>query len=320
VAFFVISGFVISYVTEKRENTIHAYAFSRLSRLYSVAIPALLIGLAASFLTEGTPGVTHGILATVSNFAFVGQISTINLLPPLNTPYWSLNYEAWYYAAFAAARFVPGSWRWAAAAIVMLAAGPKIIALFPCWLLGVALHRYGPRVRMSGRMASLTLVGCLALAALVFVADVGTRLRAIMFHDPEMLAIFGASNKVGGDTILGLLFAAGLLAASKLDRIGIAMAPIAKPMKWLAARTFSIYLFHMPVFALLRNGLGLAGWSLALVEVVAILALAQITELQLPALRRWIESVWPVLSARTPVPPRTAGDERRTGTPAPIAP
>jgi hypothetical protein len=31
----------------------------------------------------------------------------------------------------------------------------------------------------------------------------------------------------------------------------------------------------MPVFALLRDGLGLAGWSLALGEVAAILALAQ---------------------------------------------
>src|ERR1700712_4370948 len=45
-AFFVLSGFVIGYVAEAREGSPHLYATSRLARLYSVALPAILATLA----------------------------------------------------------------------------------------------------------------------------------------------------------------------------------------------------------------------------------------------------------------------------------
>ena len=46
VVFFVLSGFVIAYVTDTREQTARAYAVSRFSRVYSVIIPALLLTFA----------------------------------------------------------------------------------------------------------------------------------------------------------------------------------------------------------------------------------------------------------------------------------
>lgn len=42
IVFFVLSGFVIAYVTHEKENTYAAYVSRRLSRLYSVALPAVL--------------------------------------------------------------------------------------------------------------------------------------------------------------------------------------------------------------------------------------------------------------------------------------
>jgi peptidoglycan/LPS O-acetylase OafA/YrhL len=48
IAFFVLSGFVIAYVAENRERTPQAYAVSRLARIYSVALPALI----ATFLLD----------------------------------------------------------------------------------------------------------------------------------------------------------------------------------------------------------------------------------------------------------------------------
>ena len=44
--FFVLSGFVIAYTTEVKENTPGAYIRSRLARLWSVAVPALLLTIA----------------------------------------------------------------------------------------------------------------------------------------------------------------------------------------------------------------------------------------------------------------------------------
>ena len=45
-AFFVLSGFVIGYVADTRENAPRLYAVSRLARVYSVALPAIIITLA----------------------------------------------------------------------------------------------------------------------------------------------------------------------------------------------------------------------------------------------------------------------------------
>jgi peptidoglycan/LPS O-acetylase OafA/YrhL len=39
--FFVLSGFVIGYVSDARENAASSYTASRLARLWSVAVPAL---------------------------------------------------------------------------------------------------------------------------------------------------------------------------------------------------------------------------------------------------------------------------------------
>ena len=43
IVFFVLSGYVIAYVSEVKENNVKAYWASRLSRLYSLAIPAVLL-------------------------------------------------------------------------------------------------------------------------------------------------------------------------------------------------------------------------------------------------------------------------------------
>src|SRR5579864_6899404 len=43
VVFFVLSGFVIAYITDTKEKTPADYAASRLARIYSVAVPALLL-------------------------------------------------------------------------------------------------------------------------------------------------------------------------------------------------------------------------------------------------------------------------------------
>src|SRR5438105_11577903 len=48
--FFVLSGYVISYVASEKENTLSDYATSRLARLYSVLIPAIILTFAADSL------------------------------------------------------------------------------------------------------------------------------------------------------------------------------------------------------------------------------------------------------------------------------
>ncbi len=42
IVFFVLSGFVIAYITDTKENTLPSYAASRISRIYSVAVPTVV--------------------------------------------------------------------------------------------------------------------------------------------------------------------------------------------------------------------------------------------------------------------------------------
>src|SRR3954468_17403598 len=49
IVFFVLSGYVIAHVLATRENTLTEFATSRLARLYSVAIPALLLTAATNY-------------------------------------------------------------------------------------------------------------------------------------------------------------------------------------------------------------------------------------------------------------------------------
>ena len=45
IVFFVLSGFVMAYVTDRRDRSQADYALDRLSRLWSVALPALGFGI-----------------------------------------------------------------------------------------------------------------------------------------------------------------------------------------------------------------------------------------------------------------------------------
>src|SRR5215471_3078111 len=52
IVFFVLSGFVIAYVTDTKEKLAQDYAASRLARIYSVALPALVLTILLDIFGE----------------------------------------------------------------------------------------------------------------------------------------------------------------------------------------------------------------------------------------------------------------------------
>src|SRR5438270_9524015 len=52
ILFFVLSGYVIAWVAERREPDLRAYAVNRLSRLYSVVVPAILLTVIADAIGQ----------------------------------------------------------------------------------------------------------------------------------------------------------------------------------------------------------------------------------------------------------------------------
>lgn len=120
--FFVLSGFVIAYVADTREQTAKQYFISRAARIYSVAIPALII----TFLLDAVGRSVNPPLYNPSwhyvwdgrwlqflqAITFTNQLWFNNLPPGSDFPYWSLGYEVWYYIIFGAVLFLSKRWRY----------------------------------------------------------------------------------------------------------------------------------------------------------------------------------------------------------------
>lgn len=121
------------------------YALGRVARLYSVIVPTFVVTWALDSLAMAIdprlygPGWDRGADPRLP--LFLGARWTLFAQPGSNLPFWSLNYEAWYYVLFGAAAFLHGRQRILALIAAALLAGPKILLLFPVWLVGVAAWR-----------------------------------------------------------------------------------------------------------------------------------------------------------------------------------
>jgi peptidoglycan/LPS O-acetylase OafA/YrhL len=245
--FFVLSGFVIASVTDTRERRLEDYALSRASRLYSVMIPAFILTALLDCLgnaidptlygPEWNPTMAHPALGYALSAVFLGESWTLAVLPGFNVPFWSLNYEAWYYILFAAATFLRGWSRAAALAGAALLAGPKIVLLLPVWLMGVAAWRW--RAGLPARLAALIIAGSLA----GFIALEAMGGQNLFWHpgsrwvSPEFSAYDYVLGAIVTLLIVGLASARLPMPAARFERIVHA----------LAGTTFGLYLLHFPL-------------------------------------------------------------------------
>ena len=275
VVFFVLSGYVISHASETKDTTLWRYVLSRTSRILCVTIPALLLGAVVAVYV-GTPAADIAI-PSLLNAVFLGQSWTLNVGPPENAPYWSLCYEVWYYAIFGAAFYLTGSKRWIAIAVASLLAGPKILLLMPCWLIGVALHRNISRFRRSNVEAAYLFIGSAIVYLVFFWFDASIAIRRYL-EAPLILFYLRASNQFIGDTILAIVVALNFIAVAKFQENSThALVRIRPVAAWFAGATLSFYLFHYPLLQFSKAN-GYTG-ALSLVALIGMLfLLASVTE------------------------------------------
>ncbi|WP_395403790.1 acyltransferase family protein [Pseudoduganella sp. UC29_106] len=149
IVFFLLSGYVIAHVADHKERSPRAFWISRFARVYSVALPAILltplvdqIGLHIDpgFYAGGMTTHDYSLVRIVASLGFVNELWFVSIMPFSNSPYWSLCYEMSYYLLFAIYTFA-GQRRWFWLALAALVIGPKILLLAPIWLVGVVLYR-----------------------------------------------------------------------------------------------------------------------------------------------------------------------------------
>ncbi len=296
VVFFVLSGLVISHATNRLDLMLSDYMLHRAARIWSVVVPALALSAAASICVGGeglgdpgppASGWLDGAGQIGASLINIAQIWQFDVSPPLNAPFWSINFEVWYYALFGAWVFLTGTRRAAVVAAVVLIVGPKILLLLPVWLLGVAIYYHRPHLNDRVALIVLLLTSAVALAFIQFDVSVTIRTKMFAIWPTAMRELHGA-NQFLGDWILALIIGLNFTAAASLGRFGSVRMRWARPIKQAAGCTFSAYLYHMPLLAIAYLIFGLRTWAALLAIAIGVAVLAQVTEKQLPAVRRML--------------------------------
>ena len=174
--FFVLSGFMMRLITTTRTITPRDYWVDRVSRMYSVVLPAILLTVFVNVigLLYANGHLPRGVFATppklllssVTDSLFVSQWLGMNITNPTNPVFWSLSYECSYYLLFGLIFFARGRKMWLGLAGVCVLLGLPILLLFPVWLLGCAAHDAYQRLRRY-RSAWLIATACVAATAAI---------------------------------------------------------------------------------------------------------------------------------------------------------
>lgn len=277
VLFFVVSGFLVGGITtEKWKRTgprFGEYFASRISRIYTVYLPALTIGGAMDWLgwqyfngaelyTRSDQYGANSLDITVylglswenyfANLVMLGH----TLFPILgsNGPLWTLIYEWWYYCffIFALGCFIRKD---TMTTVICVLAMVAIGALMPLhwliwmliWLLGLGVYFYcKSSLPRPNKWVALVVFLC----ALTY--------SRMVTH-----------NDMGGGDPLYILFLRDLLIGSTYSALIISfydydgkIIPFRGLHKWLADFTYSLYLCHFPLLLLVIAALkDLYGYS-----------------------------------------------------------
>ena len=299
--FFVLSGFVIAFVTSGPEVDPKTYTINRLARIISVAGPALAMTLCLDMIGKSLRPDLYGgwgqdgygvVWQYVSGLLFVNELWYWHVPQGSDLPYWSLGFEVWYYAIFGLAFFSRGRWRSASVIAAALIVGPKIISMFPLWLLGFGCFGLTVHVRQPRPvLGSLLFLGSVAgwIGYEIWAAQYGRLMNLVP-------AIIGRPELVQ-DYLIGGLFAINMVGFGLWSRAGL-LDRLARLIRWLAGGTYSLYLFHYPIMHFLAAALSWppGAWSTRVAifsgTLISTFLLAEVTERRKNSWRAWIQRFW----------------------------
>jgi peptidoglycan/LPS O-acetylase OafA/YrhL len=299
--FFVLSGYLVGGAV-LRAHAAGAwswprYLLARLTRLWLVLLPALVLGAIIDAITLSVFGARlqarEVIAERFTPLAWLGNLFFLQgvLAPEFgsNTPLWSLSYELWYYLAFpfAVGAVLSRSWRARAlntlAVLAILVFTRKAVApYFVVWLFGAAVWMLPALPARWSR--PVTAAGLLALAPLLVV--LGTR--------PGYRASFAADLAVG---VLVAVVVAGLHAADQRPS-----ALYVRVTRFWASWSYSLYLVHFPPVLLVSVALftsfherwlptarnGALGALIAAAVLCYAYLISRLTEARTEAVRAWL--------------------------------
>jgi exopolysaccharide production protein ExoZ len=301
--FFVISGFIMWVISQKREMTPLGFFGDRLKRIvpiYWMATAAMCIGALAGIFPNLTLTVAH----VVDSFLFIPHRSPNGgHIWPVLVQGWTLNYEMFFYAVFACVLFLPSRRRLAALAVIflLLAGGgwlldsrnPLLATYTNPLILEFLLGALIGRLWLAGRMPSAKTGAALVVFSLCGFAFVGVTLKGF---SPFFLG-----------PLAGLLVV-GTLALEDADRV-----VRSRLLSYIGDGSYSIYLWHTFAISVVAKAAGFLHFPAALTLVLSVCAglligllLYELVEKDLARrLRALLRGDRPAEAVELPDPPRS---------------
>lgn len=269
ILFFVMSGYVIAYVTDKKETTATEYAANRFSRIYSVAIPAIILTTVLYYLgnaIDSTPFIQRGISEKITDPAttILAALFFVNeawweVIIFSDLPYWSLGYEVLYYVFFGILIFSNGKKRFLLLVGLAILMGPRVVLYLPIWFIGVFSYKICSKFSMPALSSYLLYAFSLVIAITLCLAGSQT---TIDVYTNEILGetvaslLHEQSVHFFTDYLLALAVSANIIAfysISNNNSLSFINITIEKIIRFTASYTFSLYLFHAPILFFIES-------------------------------------------------------------------
>lgn len=314
IVFFVLSGYVISFVADSKEDNFKSYIISRFSRLYSVVLPVLLlipildmIGQSVnSSIYAGKTTDTIYLIRFFANFTFSQELWTYSLRYLSAGPLWSLGYEFWYYVLFGFTLFIHGKKKYFLLLATLLLIGPKILLLLPVWLLGNWIYNFHKNSYLNKLYARIIFFTIPLIFIYLFTFYQEINQSVYSFLGEGIKTKLGFSNSFATDYITGFFVALHILSVKyvNLSSLNKLLTMEENIIRYFANSSFSIYLFHFPLLlffgALLHHNPNspIDIVILFTVTLVACLLLAKVTEKKKNVYKKYVTRTFDTIEKR----------------------
>jgi len=237
--FFVISGFVMTYLTHGQFGTPGASRNFLIRRIIRIVPPywlftTLMIATVLLF-GEHVRNTSANATSILTSYFFIPWPRGDGELNPLLSQGWTLNYEAFFYLAFAVALFVRRGLLWLAAAFLLMAIAypwvPASLFVLKFWTNPIILEFLGGIALglIFLRGARLPLWGSAVLAAVA--------IALFILSDPIAAGAYRRLVHVG---LPALMLCASLALAQEPSKIG----PIRRALVMGGDSSYTLYLSH----------------------------------------------------------------------------
>ncbi|SDN34930.1 Peptidoglycan/LPS O-acetylase OafA/YrhL, contains acyltransferase and SGNH-hydrolase domains [Paenibacillus sp. yr247] len=260
--FFVLSGFFVSSsVLKMIDNdrwSWRIYLTNRLTRLWIVLIPALLLTVAWKYIQYHLFGMGDESLITtdlrwttfLGNVFFLQGIRGVHLFGH-NGPLWSLSFEFWYYILFPCIVLAIKSPKWitrliytVATAVIAWFVGIGVIGMFPVWLLGSLLVMVRTIRINSVLIATMLILVSLALDVLSVNSTIYNYLLGS--HIPIVSNPLSLIPALLPNMVVGISFSITIYLVLCFFNNKSLQVSSWNPYRKLAGFSYSLYLLHYP--------------------------------------------------------------------------